>query len=513
MDNSAPFRNEAFWEKLFYFCLASGWVIRIFIALSLDLSPDEAYYWELSRHPALSYFDHPPMVAYCIAAGRFFFGDTPLAVRLPALLFHPITTWLVFLLGKRLPGGNQTGFFGALFMQITVAGNTLGFITTPDVPLSLAWAVSAYALIRCLADHRLQWWILLGMGLGCGAMAKYNMIFFVPGALIIFLVLPEHRRVFSSSHLWLAAGLAALGTFPVLYWNSQNEWISFQFQLSHGFRKSGLNAFSCFAEYLGGQLVTIGPLLFPLLFFTEFSALKNWRNQGERLSFALAAIAMPMMAFFALNSFRSKVEANWPKVAYLTVMPLVAEWLLTRPQRKWLWWVAGTSACLMALSLFQAATLGLPINPKQDVSTRLHGWTEYGKLVQENDLRLGGKGYFFAQGAPFAAITSFYGKLPPDRIGEVNGSGNWKFWWRDRQLPVGASAVFLDYSPYPEVPSVGPRFFDKIVASETVPIVSRGKLIRKINFTNVTGYRGGPMFNSRGLIPASTPVDPTSRNE
>ena len=39
---------------------------RGFINATLELHPDEAYYWLWSKHLALSYYDHPGMVAYFI---------------------------------------------------------------------------------------------------------------------------------------------------------------------------------------------------------------------------------------------------------------------------------------------------------------------------------------------------------------------------------------------------------------------------------------------------------------
>src|SRR6202162_5112655 len=61
---------------------------------SLDLAPDEAHYWDWSRHLDWSYYSKGPLVAYLIRAGtalagpwseRLTAGDM-LAVRLPAVL-------------------------------------------------------------------------------------------------------------------------------------------------------------------------------------------------------------------------------------------------------------------------------------------------------------------------------------------------------------------------------------------------------------------------------------------
>src|SRR5438034_9753299 len=60
----------------------------------LDLAPDEAHYWDWSRHLDWSYYSKGPLVAYLIRAGCELAGawsqrltaNEMLAVRLPAVL-------------------------------------------------------------------------------------------------------------------------------------------------------------------------------------------------------------------------------------------------------------------------------------------------------------------------------------------------------------------------------------------------------------------------------------------
>ena len=56
--------------------------LRLAVAASTGLSPDEAYYWVWSRALAPGYLDHPPMVALMIRAGTALAGENPLGVRL-----------------------------------------------------------------------------------------------------------------------------------------------------------------------------------------------------------------------------------------------------------------------------------------------------------------------------------------------------------------------------------------------------------------------------------------------
>src|SRR5213593_4266027 len=69
-------------------------VAYLALACPLDLAPDEAHYWDWSRHLDWSYYSKGPLVAYlirasCAVAGSWSQGliaNEMIAVRLPALL-------------------------------------------------------------------------------------------------------------------------------------------------------------------------------------------------------------------------------------------------------------------------------------------------------------------------------------------------------------------------------------------------------------------------------------------
>ena len=71
----AKSRNALLWWQL---PLSRRWVggyvillgvalgLRLLAMVAVPLIPEEAYYWMYAQHPALSYFDHPPMVSWAI---------------------------------------------------------------------------------------------------------------------------------------------------------------------------------------------------------------------------------------------------------------------------------------------------------------------------------------------------------------------------------------------------------------------------------------------------------------
>src|SRR5579863_88185 len=72
----------------------------------LDLAPDEAHYWDWSRHLDWSYYSKGPLVAWLIRASCALFGPASLrltgslmpAVRLPAVLCSSLLLLSLYIL-------------------------------------------------------------------------------------------------------------------------------------------------------------------------------------------------------------------------------------------------------------------------------------------------------------------------------------------------------------------------------------------------------------------------------
>ncbi len=64
----------------------------IFIGI-MGLMPQDAYYDFYAQHPALSYYDHPPMIAYLLRFFTSLFGKKVFALKLA----DSIVTWLTVL--------------------------------------------------------------------------------------------------------------------------------------------------------------------------------------------------------------------------------------------------------------------------------------------------------------------------------------------------------------------------------------------------------------------------------
>src|SRR5947208_259016 len=58
-------------------------VLRGIFATTIELRVDEAYYWTWSKEGAISFLDHPPLIAWFIRLSTSLFGDNNFGVRFP----------------------------------------------------------------------------------------------------------------------------------------------------------------------------------------------------------------------------------------------------------------------------------------------------------------------------------------------------------------------------------------------------------------------------------------------
>jgi hypothetical protein len=137
------------------------------------------------------------------------------------------------------------------------------------------------------------------------------------------------------------------------------------------------------------------------------------------------------------------------------------------------------SILFSALAITQVLTLFIPIPPRKDISTKLHGWKELGQIIQKHDKRTGKKAIFIVQGTTLASLSAFYGKLPPERIAEPYCAGNFRIWWKNTIIPKNKKVVYVDDNYYSQI-SQFKKFADKI-SSETHQIKFKDRTIKTIN--------------------------------
>lgn len=243
------------------------------------------------------------MVSWFIYFAHLFFPpDNPISLRLVFIL-SSFATSLVWIKILRLKNFNDSAI---LTWMILLSLNPLlgvgSILATPDTPLVLFWSLSFYSYLKILMNHRLTWYALLGLFLGLGFCSKYHIVLFVISGLIYLFL---SKKVFSLriSGVLVTVIFGLLFSLPVLIWNSQNNWSSFLFQISHGFGESGFE-WAWPAGYLVAQLIIVNPFVLYSLF----------KKTGD---FTDKTFSFSQLTFFFISSFKSVVEGNWPLTSHL----------------------------------------------------------------------------------------------------------------------------------------------------------------------------------------------------
>lgn len=289
-------------------------IVRVVVARCAGLTDDEAYYRLWALAPAMSHFDHPPMVGWMIAAGRWIAGDTSLGVRLPGILASLLGPFLLWRATHLLFGTQiaRRAVWIALAMPILAVG---GIIVTPDTPSVLFWGLSAWALAELYASRNANWWLAIGLFAGLGLLSKYSNLF-VGASIVVWLILfPSNRSWFRAWQLW-AGGLVACGlALPVVLWNAQNGWLSFAKQFGRVQRGSDFTL-TYLAEFAGGFLGLASPVIAILAVAGLWIVVRSAISARDQPSALIAAGIVPLLAYFLVHSLHDRVQPNWMAPIY-----------------------------------------------------------------------------------------------------------------------------------------------------------------------------------------------------
>lgn len=445
LESSAP--NLAFhprWRTLTAWFLILSTALRLLQLSMLELAPDEAYYWDWSRHLSLGYYDQGPLIAYLIRATTALFGTNEFGVRIGVLLCTLGALLCAVRLARRL-FSPLAGFLTAVLLGLTPLLEVGSLIATYDPPLVFFWALAAVCLERALfsaTDRESNGgWAATGLATGLGFLSKHTMLLIMPCLVLFLLLSPRHRRWLLRPQPYLALLLTLLCYAGVFWWNAHHHWWTFGHLLflTH---KSSSAPLRRIGDYLGSQAALLGPGLFfatlvvsvsPLV--TAFKTLRTPRQgtpsaqqqspaaEGQARGLFLVCLGIPVFAFFIVMAFKAKVQGNWAVCAWLTPTVLFAGGLAEAMQRsvetcrKQVKMVAviGLLSLLPTVLLLTPplrVLLGIRVPPDADISNTAYGWRQVAAQVQqvrESMAHAGHSRVFIAgNGYQFPALLGFY---------------------------------------------------------------------------------------------------------
>ncbi len=475
-------------------------LIRFTLAGVIELLPEEAYYWTYSKHPALGYFDHPPMVAWIIAAGTALFGDTQLGVRFVTFWLWVASCWLLFLTG-RLWFGKRTALAATLLFTLVPVYVGTGLIATPDAPVLFFWLATLYLISRALHTSRGVHWLLAGVTFGGALLSKYYAVLLAPSLLLFLLLSPTHRAWLRRPQPWLALPVALLVFSPVIIWNAQHEWASFLFQSTRTAVPQKHTAEAVLLFWVV-QVVMLSPLLFVLFVCAAARGIqRGWWQRDDRWNFVVS-FSLPLFFLFVAASFKTEIRVNWTAPAFLSLLPgagaiaLDGVYSADAPRAK-RWRIgAGVAIVLSVVAIILGHTSLAWGFPKCFAYTRTGGWRAVARQVegarQELARQTGQQPFVLGMDKyNIASELGFYLRQPEEcvNIYAIGARGLGFRYWTDLRRFEGRPAVAVLSKLREDAMDELRRHFDHLDEPVSFHWRGRGAQSRELYLVHCRGYR------------------------
>jgi dolichol-phosphate mannosyltransferase len=475
--------------------------LRLVTAFLIELAPQEAYYWNYAIHPALSYFDHPPMVAWVISAGYFLLGKSELGVRIGGFLLTLLSTWLLYALGK-LWFNRKAGLWAALLFQLLPLFFVYGVLITPDVPLTFFWLLTLYLFSFAVREDQKWAWYFAGAALGLCLLSKYTGVFLVPSAFLFLILHRRYRPWLLRKEPYLAVVIALIIFVPVILWNIEHDWASFAFQVSDRLIEETSHPIRRLVEFLLIQLGVTSPMLMIGLLLSSaipFTLSMKDRRMKWRFCFLLS---LPLLIFFLFYSTRSSVKANWTLPGYLSLL------IAAYPAYRYLRFNSKPRIKLVARYFLLAWFYILPIVyivavyhmtvtiPNVTVHHWTTGWRELGRVVGREAVAFeveGGNKVFILGMHTYhlTAALSFYTDDTHEVFSHnlVGRHAQAFDYWMAKIDPVGLNALAVDFED-PDLEELR-KYFTRIDENvRQIPVMKGDRVLYRFYLVKCFGYLG-----------------------
>ncbi len=380
------------------FSAGTGWILAFFIigltlivhlslAANFPLSNDESYYWDWGQKLQLSYYDHPPGIAW-ITAINARLGSGLWAVRLLIPFMHALASLFLLLCLREIKADwRPRDFFLLVLAAALLPGfSLLGIFALPDAGLYPCISAALWLALRFYPQERLNivQGASLGLLLGLAGIFKYHALP-IGGGLLLALLATRRQTIRQDLGFWVSVVLAGLlMTTPVWVWNIQHDWASIRYQTQHGM--GGLKL-----QWSGGLRSVLGMFLFvtPLMGWLLIRTVSRLLQKHSTLPAGAAALilgaSLPVLILVGGISFFKPILLHWLMPGLWLLLPAMVALFADRMAEARRTWILGFCLSLILPSLLAnrsfrhklLETFGEKLGPLMELTV----WTELNTAV------------------------------------------------------------------------------------------------------------------------------------
>ena len=291
-------------------------VFRVWLAVVLPVSGDEAYFIWWGKIPDWGFYDHPPMIGWWLA-GLLAFGESAWWLRLPQVLEPALLALAVRGFWPHLfPDMAERRDWAALLVLLAPV-NVWNVLVTTDTAMVFFAVFAGLAWLRAARDDSLKWYVVCGVFLAGAVLSKY----FVALLGFAFLLDALRRRTRGAfAGLFIAYALCVPALLLMAWWNAENCWSNYMFNFVNRHRTTGMR-WETPPLYAAMLLYMLTP---PVLWLALRKRVAGVDFSGIDRTLALLA-GVPFLLFAGLSLYKT-IGLHWP----LAFVPFVMLWVTRR---------------------------------------------------------------------------------------------------------------------------------------------------------------------------------------
>lgn len=509
-------------------------VIRIALALILDLAEDEAYFRTFALFPELSNFDKPPMIGWIIQlfTNNLYF-NSEFAIRLSSILCGSTSMWVIYIIARRL-SRETAGFYSVLLYATSFYFSIYSsLLALPESPQTLFYLLSLYFIIEALFPRRKNCeestiisnmaYILAGIFIGLSILSEFSSAMIWPAIFIYLLI--YNRSQFKRLALYLSLITSLLFLIPLYIWyfgynlpGSQYITLLFNFNGSFPIR-----------EMAKGLLVVIvlnNPINIAIIFYSIVKFNKR-KIRDNKFNLLITISSITAITFLSLSVFsgifiyaisHTFIPLLFIAGDYMSKQLINREKLTLHPYLNGSIYLYITLLSIITLNNYTGIINNNVFVSKSSLTKPDHylshqfGWSDLTTkfssfLEKERSLEYLNSSFFIVENNyKKAAIIDYYIASPNNMAVKAIGtlSEIRKYAWITQKLKFfkkGENAYYIDDSSSPEnAIKFGESYYQKVEKASVVYIMKMGKPVKKYTIYRFLNLKTLPVQNNIEVV-------------
>ena len=457
-------------------------LIKILYIVFSNPLPDEAYYWLWSNRVALSYFDHPPLLAWVQASLLSQFDTNNFSISVLPILSLGVVMAIMMAWQKHI--------FNRFCYDLCLKSMVL-FLAFPIYAIFFSISFPDYLLITLLfassfclflyfesdtkESNRIYFWYLAVLFFSFALLTKYNAILFGVGVLAYLLYYKKKLGGPTYVEIVVSIIIIFLIQTPVLLWNLSNDFASFSFHFGERLdqEKNPLTIFRNNVGFLLGVFLAFSPIF--ILNLRLLLLLENYSSDVKDFLAMSKFVFIFSLSFCIILSFFTNVLYYWATPALVLFIPFLTN-ILKSKLAQYIHIFYGILISLILLINISFYPISAFFGNVDRETAILYGWEKLIDIVGYEKKLQGAEKIVFSDYRLGSLYIFHSGDFEVDVL--MEGRRTQFDVWREEENTFGRNTIIIADNDFPIGPKISSNF-EKIEFVRDIKISLGNKLLKK----------------------------------